>query len=206
MRSFICRFALAAAVSLAFVNQTSAQSPVVSVNAAPVIAAGDVIVSTFNSLHDSIKDNQGKIPDEALNQKLQVALFSNVDFLKLSERCLGEEWGKATPAEQQELAALFRDILGRSFMDLIRSHAGNMTMAVTEQSVKGDRAVVRTTVSSPDDQTKIDFWLTVSGGKWLLHNITAGAFSVEKLYQLQFTPVARNEGIAGLLSRLRSKS
>jgi ABC-type transporter MlaC component len=81
-----------------------------------------------------------------------------------------------------------------------------MTMAVTEQSVKGDRAVVRTTVSSPNDQTKIDFWLSINGGKWLLHNITAGAFSVEKLYQLQFSPVARSEGMSGLLSRLHSKS
>jgi ABC-type transporter MlaC component len=118
-QSVLCRFALAAVVSVTFIDQTLAQSPVVGVNAAPVTAAGDVIVGTFNSIHKAIEDNQDKIPDQALNQKLKEALFSNVDFPKLSEHCLGEEWGKATIAQQQEFATLFSDILGRSLFVLV---------------------------------------------------------------------------------------
>lgn len=167
--------------------------------------AARMLLELFHNLKNTVNDNAGKIPNEEIDGKLRDFMVPRFDFFELSRNCIGPAWDKASPEEQKEFAVRFRDLLANNFMGIVRNNVGDANMLVDDATKKGNRARVRVQFNVDNDSANVKFILSSKEGKWRVSNILVGAFDLEKIYYAQFAHLAKREGVAGLLKRMREK-
>ena len=166
--------------------------------------AGEAVLTAFNEARDAA-GNPGTAENSTAELKLKTSIFKHFDFAELSKRCVGQSWEKATSEQRQEFISLFQQMLAKSLLGLVRREIGNWKLAVVEQNENQGRAAVKATLTSANDSAKADFSLIFDHGAWLVHNVAVAGFSLERIYQVQFSRIAEKEGLPGLLARLRGK-
>jgi phospholipid transport system substrate-binding protein len=125
---------------------------------------------------------------------------------------LGREWEARTPAERDELARLYADLVARAYLAWLGSHArvlgSGVEMTFESESVEGDRAAVGTTLETrAGGDVTIDYRLRRREGRWVVHDVVVDGLSLADSYRAQFQRVLQDGGAyPDLLARLRDKA
>jgi phospholipid transport system substrate-binding protein len=126
------------------------------------------------------------------------------DFREMSKRTLGRHWDQRTPAERQDFARLFTELIQRSYFSKVDEHGSEKTVFRGE-TMDGDRALVRTTLLlARGAQMPLDYSMLNASERWRVYDLSIDGISLIANYRTQFNRVIRNSSYADLVTRLKS--
>ena len=151
--------------------------------------------------------------DEARQETLNEAIRETFDFDRLGRESIARHWEAMTDEQKSEYTRLFRVLVEKSTVRKLKAYraAGTEYTAVEEDS---SEAVITTVVTSTDgDEVAIQYKMHRVNGRWWIWDTTIGldieiseydASSAEN-YRSAFNRIVSDEGVEGVLQRLRSK-
>ena len=126
------------------------------------------------------------------------------DFGEMSKRTLGRHWDQRTPAERQDFARLFTELIQRSYFSKVDEHGSEKTVFRSE-TMDGDHALVRTTLLlGHGAQMPLDYSMHNASDRWRVYDLSIDGISLVANYRTQFNRVIRSSSYADLVTRLKS--
>jgi phospholipid transport system substrate-binding protein len=126
------------------------------------------------------------------------------DFGEMSKRTLGRHWDQRTPADRQDFARLFTELIQRSYFSRVDEHGSEKTVFRGE-TMDGDHAIVRTTLLlARGSQMPLDYAMHNPGGRWRVYDISIDGISLVANYRSQFNRIIRTSSYADLVARMTS--
>jgi phospholipid transport system substrate-binding protein len=126
------------------------------------------------------------------------------DFVEMSRRALGQHWEQRTPAEREDFARLFTDLVQRSYFSKIDEHGSEKTIFRAE-TVDGNRAVVRTTLLfARGVEMPLDYAMIHAADRWRVYDLSIDGVGLVANYRSQFDRIIRTASYEGLLTRMKS--
>lgn len=126
------------------------------------------------------------------------------DLRETARRALGPHWPKRSPAEQQEFAELFADLLEQTYIGKIDLYGGER-LQYTGEAVNGDYAIVRARVLARQAEIPVEARMHRREGRWLIYDITIENVSLVGNYRSQFDRIIRTSSYEELVRRLKTK-
>ena len=131
------------------------------------------------------------------------------DVRGVAAAVLEREWDKRTPAERDEFARMFSELLDRGLVARLAgtvSPVKGMVMSWRGESRVGDESRVMTVVESRDGRkVDVEYRMIERRGRWLVRDVVVDGISTIENYRSQFKHVLRQGGYAGLVVQLRKK-
>ena len=195
MRIFSSGTMLALAFTLIAVNGASAGAPT------------DQLRSAVDSVLATLSDPEMKKEAKTAERRRRIRAAANeiFDFPEISRRALATHWQARTPAERQEFAALFSDLLESSYISKIESYSGEKIQYLAETN-EGNLAIVRTRIVGKQGiETSVDYRMLLQDGRWRAYDVTIEGVSLVANYRAQFNSIIQRSGYADLIARLKAK-
>jgi phospholipid transport system substrate-binding protein len=195
MRTPSSAIILALALTLIAVNGASAGAPTDQLRGA--------VDSVLKTLSDPEMKKEAKTAER--RRLIRVAASEIFDFPEISRRTLATHWQGRTPAERQEFAGLFSELLEYSYISKIESYSGEKIQYVAETN-DGNQAIVRTRIVSKQGiETPVDYRMLLQDGRWRAYDVTIEGVSLVANYRAQFNSIIQRSGYAELVARLKAK-
>jgi phospholipid transport system substrate-binding protein len=134
-------------------------------------------------------------------ERLADGLF---DFQEMGKRALGAAWDKATPEEKKEFVPLFADLVKERYIGKIDTYSGQK-VEFKRQAVRGKAARVYSVLLDKGTEVPIDYSLVDKDGQWVAYDLQIENVSLVANYRRDFSSIVKNEGLSGLLTKMREK-
>ena len=135
-------------------------------------------------------------------------LAPHFDFEMITRSAVGKDWNKASPAQQKELVAAFREVLVRTYAKSLLKYTGEEV--VYQSSKPGTRdgtVIVPTQVRAPGAPAiPIDYRMHKLSGSWKVYDVVIDNVSLISNYRGQFRGTIGRNGIDGLIAELKAKN
>jgi len=178
-------------------------------SALPVYADAplDSVPTHVNKVLDMLRDPKLKAESakEIKKEKLQAIYQQMFDEGELSRRTLGGNWNKLNPAQQQEFIQLFRQLLGRVYIDKILAYTDEKIVFSKENMLSNNQAEVQTKVITSSKEIPIFYRLILKDGTWKVYDVVVENVSLVQNYRSQFNSILAKNTPDQLLERLRKK-
>jgi phospholipid transport system substrate-binding protein len=184
-----------------------------------MLAAGSPAVA--GPATDRLRDFFGRVNGVLNDPAIQSAPLEKVARIKhlvteiadvrgVAAAVLEREWDKRTPAERDEFARMFSELLERGLVARLAgtvSPVKGMQMSWRGESRVGDETRVMTVVESRDGRKiDVEYRMIDRRGRWLVRDVVVDGISTVENYRSQFKRVLIHEGgYAGLVAQLRKK-
>ena len=133
-----------------------------------------------------------------------------IDFEESTRLAVGRAWSQATPEQRKQLVGEFRNMLVRTYSNSIEAYQGQTMKVMPSRGGKGegkDEATVRAQfVRAGGKPLPIDFQMRNDGKSWKVYDIAVEGISLVLTYRSEFDAVVKQEGIDGLIKRLKQKN
>jgi len=126
------------------------------------------------------------------------------DWEEMARRSLARAWEERTAEEKKEFALLFRDLIKNAYVGKIDQYSGEEVVFEGE-SIKGDRAFVKTRVISPTRKLDIPvhYLLRKKGADWLVYDIVIEGVRLVYNYRAQFQDILQRSSYETLVQKLK---
>ena len=177
---------------------------------APAAEAGpptDQLRDGIDRIFKILGDPEMRGDEKAAQRKTAVTRIAAeiFDFGEMSKRTLGRHWEQRTPAERQDFARLFTQLIQRTYFSRIDEHGSEKTLFRGE-TVEADRAVVRTTLLlARGVQMPLDYSMLSTGDRWRVYDLSIDGISLVANYRAQFNRIIRSTSYADLVARMKSQ-
>jgi len=185
-------------------------------------AAGFIQVASAQEAPDAlVKRVSNEVVDAAKSDKeiqggnqkhvlelVQEKILPYIDFQRMTSLAAGQNWSKATPAQQKELITQFRDLLVYTYSGAI---ASIKDQKLQFEPLRSDGATDNVEVRSKVVQTRgetieLDYRLEKQGSGWKIYDMNImGAWLVET-YKGNFAKEISSGGIDGLIKTLTDRN
>jgi phospholipid transport system substrate-binding protein len=178
---------------------------------APLIAATLIAAAPTTPL-DVVKAGNADVqkaanaPGATVDQ-LATVVEKFVDFEELAKRALGKTWDTLKPEQRKDFADTMKGLLRASYAQKAIGQA-NANVTYGKETIKGDEALVNTTLAVKKDQVPVDYKLykgTGKGAGWRIYDVVTDEVSLVETYAGQFRKLIADKGFDGLLSTLKTK-
>jgi len=137
-------------------------------------------------------------------------VLPHLDFVEATRLAAGNVWVHASTSQQLQLAAAFRPMLVRAYLEALRAHGGQ-TLAVlpikAEARRRADDLTVRSRLEGPQGTPmSVEYALRRRGGEWKIYDIRIDGESLVASCRPVFEQIARAEGIGGLIQRMKANT
>ncbi len=127
------------------------------------------------------------------------------DFKETSKRALGTHWQRLGDKDREEFAALFADLLERSYIAKIERYNGEKTVYAGD-AIDGDLAVVKTRfIMKSGRDVPVDYRMHRRGDRWLVYDVIVEGISLVGNYRTQFNKILQTSSYQELVARLKEK-
>ena len=140
-----------------------------------------------------------------LDKKLRAEAMPIFDFVEMSQRSLGANWKQGNKEQQKEFVDIFSELLARTYSKRIRESVADSQIKVVDESVEGNKALVRTIAIVDGDEVKIEYRLSFRKDQWRVYDVIIENIGLVSNYRNEFSGIVRKDGFDGLLVRLREK-
>ena len=143
---------------------------------------------------------------EKLNQLKQL-LDQATDLELVARLVLGRYWRQATPEQQAEFVALFKELVMQTMAERMSWYNGQ-TFEITDAKPVDERdTMVATRILRPSGKPPIlvDWRVRASGGSFLLIDILAEGVSLVVTQRAEAADVIGRDGLDGLLGQMRDR-
>lgn len=145
--------------------------------------------------------------EEAKKEKLRAYYREMIDEVELSRRTLGANWGKLTPAQQQEFMDLYRQILEKAYADKIFSYDYSQAKLVFSKEIMlaQNRAEVETKSVTPSQEIPVTYRVILRDGAWKVYDVVIENVSLIQNYRSQFTSILAKNTPDQMIQILKEK-
>jgi len=127
------------------------------------------------------------------------------DFAEISQRSLGRHWQARTPAEREEFARIFGDLLENAYISKIESYSGEKIQYLGD-ATDGDQATVKTRiVTKQGTEIPVDYRMLLKDDRWRAYDVNIEGVSLVANYRTQFNAIIQRTGYPDLVAKLRAK-
>jgi phospholipid transport system substrate-binding protein len=138
-------------------------------------------------------------------REVRAIVDETFDFPEAARRTLGRHWDAQTPEDRARFVVLFVDLIDRAYLRRIDSWDGGR-IAVVDDTVEGERATVRSTVTSQDgSQMPVSYHMRRAASGWRVVDVSVAGAGLFASYRAQFARLMQNGGFQHLLERLEAK-
>ena len=177
----------------------------------PVYAGAplDTVQTNVNKVLDVLRDPKLKAESakETKKEKLEAFYEQMFDEVELSMRSLGVNWKKLSPAQQQEVIQLYRQVLEKAYIDKILSYsyANEKIVFSKENMLSNNQAEVQTKVITSSKEIPIFYRVILKDGTWKVYDVVVENVSLVQNYRSQFNSILAKNTPDQLLEILRKK-
>ncbi|MBI4627072.1 MAG: ABC transporter substrate-binding protein [Candidatus Rokubacteria bacterium] len=203
MRRALAAALLVLALAGPALAQAPAPAPVAPPAASPMAEMQRYTEEVLRLIHDATLREKDTIA--ALQAALRRVALQIFGAVEASREVLGPHWEARTPAERDEFAQLFVDLLEATYIARIEGRSSFKVRYVGE-IIEGDRADVRALVFNRKGQeVTVDARLARRDGRWLVYDVLVDKISLVGNYRAQFDRLIRKSGYAEMLRLVRAK-
>jgi phospholipid transport system substrate-binding protein len=169
--------------------------------------ATDAIKSTVDEVLGILRSSNsapGKVSAET-REKLKAVVIARFDFEEMARRSLGSYWTRQSPQDQKQFVNSFTDLLMESYTDTVASYRGEKIRYVDE-SRDGQFAQVKTTISNPKQEFKVDYRLHQTSAGWKVYDVVIEDVSLVNNFRSQFARSLNNGSFSDLLQTMRKRA
>ena len=141
--------------------------------------------------------------NEGERATLQDLVNGVIDFEKMGQNALGEQWNKITTEQQTEFVKVFSEIVrGKSLNDL---EIYRLSVSYDDVKVDGDNAQVFTSTVYKDQPMKVDYAMGFRDQQWRVDDIILDGVSTTEGYARSFQTYVRKRGFEALMTNLNKR-
>ena len=135
-------------------------------------------------------------------------VIPHFNFKHMAALAVGKNWRKASPQQQEQLAAEFKTLLVRTYSNALTSYKNQKVVYKPFRMNAGDVDVlVRTEVQQPGNKpVQLDYSLEKLDAGWKVYDVSVAGISLVTNYREQFGQEVRNGGIDGLIKAIAAKN
>ncbi len=141
---------------------------------------------------------------EERRKQVEAVVDTMFDFAKMSKHVLVGYWDERTPEERQRFENLFARLVKQRYIGKIDDYTGQKVV-FKKQRVKGDRALIYTSLIDNGIEIPITYKLLKKGGQWLAFDLKIENVSLVANYRQDFSRIIKKQGFDGLIARMRAK-
>ena len=180
-------------------------APTASLLAAPTTQPQEVIKSTIDSVVKIVEELPGDTNLKSRRGKIKTLLEPRFDFAEMAKRSLGANWSTISTEQQKQFVDAFSKLLSDTYVARIENVKRDM-VKVKNESVDGDKAIVKTSVLNKGDTFPIDYRLMDKGGAWLVYDVVIENIGLVANYRNEFAGIMRREKFDGLMAKISAKT
>ena len=174
------------------------------------VLAGDPTAQLKGTIDDFVKilasTPVSELQATGLPESALKLIFARFDFSEMTKRTLGTHWTALNQNEQTDFVNAFTQRLLILYGRTVRT-SGNEKVLFTNETLDGTQASVATTViSSPGDETPIDYRLHDVGGQWRVYDVVIDHVSMVNNFRAQFDRVIAKTSVKELLKKLQEQN
>jgi phospholipid transport system substrate-binding protein len=175
--------------------------------AAPASSPDGLIQQLSSEVIDAVKAD-AEIQAGNINKIMALVdsrLMPYVNFPRMTAIAVGRPWRAATPAQRQKLQDEFKTLLVRTYAGAL-TQVKDQTVQVRPPRMAADDTdvVVRTAIKGTGDAIQLDYRLEKSDSSWRIYDVNVlGVWLADTSFKSQFSPIAANQGIDALITRLQ---
>ena len=136
------------------------------------------------------------------------ALRDLLDIGYLSQRALVDHWPTMNARQRTELVSTLQSIIERTYLTQLRGNLDYQVDYLPEQ-VEGDEVTVRTLIRASRNgrpsRIAVDYRLHQEKGRWRIFDVLTEDVSILNNYRGQFNRLIAKQGVAGLITRMKTK-
>lgn len=163
------------------------------------------IERTVHAVREITRAHVHELESPELDRKLRAEAMPIFDFVEMSQRSLGVNWKQGSKEQQKEFVDIFSELLARTYAKRIRESVADSQIKVVDDSIDGDKALVRTIAIVDGDEVKIEYRLSFRKDQWRVYDVIIENIGLVSNYRNEFSGIVRKSGFEGLLVRLREK-
>jgi len=177
---------------------------------APARAAGpqDRVQQTLAAVSAVLRDPklQGADGQPERRARVRTIIYDTFYFDEMARESLGPAWGRLTPSQQEEFVRLFGNLFENSYNRLVLRFLGDRQATFDGESIDGDHAVVRTSLTGgKEEQLSVEYRLASKQGRWGVVDVRIDGVSLAMNYRAQFNKILRTSSYESLVERMVSK-
>ncbi|MDY0226669.1 MAG: ABC transporter substrate-binding protein [Desulfomicrobium apsheronum] len=139
-------------------------------------------------------------------RQIEAVVDNFFDAEELSKRSLGQYWRIFTPEQKQEFQPLFLKLIKQVYLKKSITYNGEV-VNYNQEIIKSDTlAEVHTTVTSPDLNIPIIYYMIRKDVSWKVYDVSVENVSLIKNYRSQFRSILQNNSPDKLIATLRDKT
>ena len=181
-----------------------AQTPQSSATAAEAAEAEAFIKTKHTRVRTVLR--KPDTPERA--EELTVLLGEFLDYERLAELSLAEQWDKRSPRELEQFVSLLRQLVERQYQRNMESTLDYKVKWVGTEPIDGGvqvKSSARSVTKKRQPPITIDYSMSRDEQQWKVFDILTDDVSLVKNYKRQFRRVIKDEGWDGLIDRMEKK-
>lgn len=177
---------------------------------ADVVSPVTVLNNAANQMLSSLSQNKARLKkgDGVIYDIVNRVLVPYIDVDRMSMAVVGRQyWTTATPEQKSEFITQFNHLVTSTYAAALASYDDDKVQFFP---VRGDYSSSRTvTVRSviirrTGQRIGVDYNVVRSGDSWKVYDFSIENISMVQSYRSQFSDVLAQQGMAGLLKRLKA--
>ncbi len=178
---------------------------------APILAAEDMasalVRNTSDQMLSALESHRAEIDrnPERIYGLVDRIVVPHFDFERITQSAVGRYWRRATPRQRTELTRQFQQLLVRTYAKALLSYSGQQIryLPVRPGGEPNSVTVATQVRESGGPPVPIDYRLYLKDGAWKVYDIAIDHVSLVSNYRSSFAAQIRDNGIDGLIQRLR---
>ena len=208
LTSILTVVALALAFALPMTSEAYAQAPATEPANAVSSAEAAKAQAFIRTKHNKVRAVLRKPDTPKRAQELTELLGEFLDYERLAELSLAEEWDKRSKKELDHFVSLLRQLVERQYQRNMESTLQYKVKWVGTEAID-DGVKVKSSAQSVTKKRQppitIDYSMSPSGAQWKVFDIFTDEVSLVRNYKRQFRRVIKDEGWKGLIDRMEKK-
>ncbi len=168
----------------------------------------DTVKEHVNKVLEVLRDPalKGEAGMKVKKEKVRSSSEEVFDFTELSKRCLGQNWKRFNPSQQEEFIKLFKSTLETIYAEKIASYTDEKVLFKEEIPLSEKTVEVQTTIVTKTSEIPINYRLIEEKGRWKVYDVVIEGVSLVNNYRTQFREILANKTPEALLDILRKKA
>ncbi|MBI5607197.1 MAG: ABC transporter substrate-binding protein [Deltaproteobacteria bacterium] len=163
----------------------------------------NTIETNVNQVLEILREKN--IKEEIKKEKLRVIYGQMFDEVELARRTLARNWGKLSPAQQQEFVRLYRQVLEKAYIDKILSYTNEKIVFFKESLLSKNQSEVYTKIVTSSKEIPILYRVILKDNTWKVYDVVVENVSLVQNYRSQFNAILANHTPDQLLEILQKK-
>ena len=145
---------------------------------------------------------------DQLNAVVDERVMPSVDFSRMTALTVGIHWRRATPEQQRQLMAAFRELLLLTYADALRQvQNASVDVKPGRYPADADDVIVRTQViRAGKEPIQLDYRLSKTAQGWKIYDFNVLGLWMVDHYRNQFGQLVTARGLDGLIAALDQKN